>query len=98
MAKKIQLMYELFGKEYGKHCRDCCHFCREWTNTRSVFKCDVYGRSSSEATDWAGKYNACGMFGKPWDDLPVKRLANRKESAPENDPLPGQTSLFGKEK
>ena len=97
MAKKIDLMHQLFGRQYGKHCRDCSNFCRVWTNTRAVFKCTVYGETSSEASDWAGKYEACGQFCKPWADRPVMRLAGKNNDAPTAEPLPGQTSLFWEE-
>lgn len=29
-------------------------------------KCTVYGATHSEASDWRKKYEACGLYNKPW--------------------------------
>ena len=34
---------------------------------RSFSKCEVYGISGSEATDWNGRKAACGHFNKLYD-------------------------------
>lgn len=72
MKRKIDRMHELFGTLPGQKCRDCYHLKGGVNEYR---KCEVYGRSASEATDWALKYDACGLFNKPYDgDVPIVRL------------------------
>lgn len=45
----------------GATCGGCAHLVRVGRN-RAYFKCDVYGISSSEATDFRKKWLACGKF------------------------------------
>ena len=64
--KKIDLMYATFGVDpQCRKCKDCPCLVRVSTTGRAYYKCSVYGQSSSTATDWAGKWMACGRFGKP---------------------------------
>lgn len=62
--KKIELMHMIFGTDDGKICADCSNFCRVRYNRRNIGKCTVYGVSSSAATDWSGRYTACGAFNR----------------------------------
>lgn len=43
-------------------CRDCVFFERHAGNTRAYSKCRRYGVSGSSATDWSGKWLACGIY------------------------------------
>ena len=64
-SDKIARMYSLFGVASGEVCRDCMHFERyARSQSRTIAKCKVYGVSSSEATDWNGRNEACGCFNK----------------------------------
>jgi hypothetical protein len=57
-------------------------------------KCKVYGITSSEASDWANKYEACGMFNKEWNGNPIINLV--KHSSKKNNEeihIDGQMSL-----
>ena len=72
MLRKIDRMHELFGVKFGEKCRDCMHLKGGVNEYR---KCEVYGDSASEATDWALKYTACGLFNEVWKgDIPIVRL------------------------
>lgn len=79
---KIKKMHKLFGK-VDDVCRNCKHFRKLDTSGLMarpyVQKCEVYGLTHSESSDWAQKWQACGMFNRPYDDntrrvieIPVK--------------------------
>ena len=89
--RKAELMYRLFGKADG-HCRDCEHLVVYKHHDKTVRKCEVYGDTRSEATDWAGKYDACGLFpDKKYNGKPVVRTV-RGERKHEAD-IEGQMCL-----
>ena len=94
--KKIDLMHRMFGKAEDHCCRECSNLLRVYVNDRPLSKCKVYGETSSEASDWVQRYQACGMFNKPWNKGPVIRLvkpvhADREEL--QRIPLDGQLSM-----
>lgn len=87
--KKNDLMLSMFGRSGQNKCKDCSHF-SEHMMSRKYFKCDVYGESASEATDWRANYPACGLFNKFTSYVNVYKLAREeKADAPE-----GQMSIF----
>ena len=93
--RKIDLMHQLFGKKTMYKCKECNNLCSFRYRTKSLRKCKVYGITSSEASDWAYKYEACGMFNKEWNGNPIINLVkhsskNKKEEEP---PIDGQISL-----
>lgn len=61
--RKIDLMHRLFGKADGK-CGDCFHLVEGLYQTKKLRKCDVYGLTHSEASDWAKCWQACGLFNR----------------------------------
>ena len=64
---KIDKMHELFGKSEQDQCKDCMHLIRNGYN-----KCEIYGVTRSEATDWKQKQTACGLFNKAFvSDVPI---------------------------
>ena len=66
--RRIEAMHILFGKSPGT-CKECEHF---RGSVGSYKKCKIYGISSSEATDWAMKWPACGLKNKPYSgDRPI---------------------------
>lgn len=72
MSKPIEAIYRLYGAVDGKTCGECSHIeCHRYD--KNYYKCSVYGISRSEATDWAKRWTACGMFNKEVANvLPVK--------------------------
>jgi len=87
MKRKIEAMYERFGRSEGK-CKDCIHLKRGSWNYP---KCEVYGMTASEASDFRLKYDACGLFNKPYEsDIPIIRLLDRGKN---ETPIEGQMSL-----
>lgn len=94
--RKIELMYRLFGKTEGHTCRECSNLVKYHANDRPVSKCKIYGETSSEASDWVQRYQACGMFNKPWKDKPIIRLVrpSRKEREEQaSAPIEGQLNI-----
>lgn len=92
--RKIDLMHRHFGKCDGHTCGECSNLTEGSWGHR---KCKVYGVTSSEASDWAKRWQACGMFNKPYTGGgPVIELVRRgiAKSPPEatQEPLEGQVS------
>ena len=95
--RKIDLMYRCFGKCPGHACRECSNLIKgSWDHS----KCKVYGNTRSEASDWAQRWEACGMFNKTWNRGPVMHLVRRDRNPkqavePEEDTVTeNQVSLF----
>lgn len=93
--RKLELMHFYFGKGEGQ-CKDCSHLQAGRYHDKMLRKCDVYGMTHSEASDWALKYPACGMKNKQWSGGNMIRFvtpSNGVSKAPE-EPLEGQEALF----
>lgn len=96
MDRKIDLMYREFGRSPGNKCRDCSNFVHGRYRSRTLSKCDVYGCTHSEASDWSGRYEACGCFNREWKGNDIIRMVRGYPApVPECD---GQESLFGEER
>lgn len=96
MKRKIELMVELFGVHIPLTCcKECNHLLVFEYHDRTYRKCDVYGLSHSRATDWAGRWLACGMFNKEYDGKPVYKV--RFTERPEEVQIEGQIGLFSDE-
>lgn len=61
VVRKNELMYQLFGKADG-FCKDCEHYIGYRYHDYNRRKCEVYGDTRSESSDWAGKWQACGLY------------------------------------
>ena len=94
MLRKIDLMYELFGKADGK-CKNCEHYRTFKYHDKSYRKCEVYGMTQSEASDWKAGYDACGLFPdkeNPYArDIMELRICNNR--VPEEQ-IDGQINMF----
>lgn len=90
--RKIALMHKLFGKRYGHTCRECSNLVKGRYHNRMLTKCKVYGLTHSEASDWAGRWQACGAFNREISRQPVIRevVPERKQKEVDNTPLEGQ--------
>ena len=67
--RKLPAMHYVHGVDpYGRKCKDCCSFQRFEYRGRRFCKCEAYGISSSEATDWGVNYLACGLFNIPCEN------------------------------
>ena len=93
MKLQLQRMYQVFGAKQGHICKDCCNFVRGRYHDKFLQKCQRYGLSHSEASDWAQKWTACGMHNISLPDIerPLKEYYQDKiENLPEMD---GQMQL-----
>lgn len=87
--KKIDLMHYMYGKEDGI-CKSCSHLVENYNRSNKYYKCEVYGETHSDATDWRLKYPACGLFNKETDHRNVYKLAKKEKQ----EIAEGQVSLF----
>ncbi|WP_227930051.1 hypothetical protein [Eubacterium callanderi] len=92
MRRKIELMHNLFGKKTG-FCKDCGHFyLKQYSNVYQ--KCEVYGDSHGEGTDWKATYPACGLYpDAPYKGRNVVKLENRGKKKKLEKPLEGQLKI-----
>lgn len=87
-------MYELFGRADGK-CKDCEHYRTFKYRDKSYRKCEVYGITQSEASDWKAGYDACGLFPNKENtysrDIIELRICNNRDS---EEQIEGQINMF----
>ena len=92
MLRKIDLMYELFGRIDNAQCKNCSNLIMHKRN-RNYYKCTVYGNSCSEATDWKISKHACGLFNKEYDkDITIVKLVRPDNK--QDTQIDGQIGLF----
>ncbi len=92
MLKKIERMHNMFGKTVGHKCYECSNFVSGRYHDKILHKCSVYGLTHSEASDWRLKYDACGMFNKEYEGVPIIRRNTKEEKA--KIQVEGQTELW----
>jgi hypothetical protein len=59
---------------------------------RFVQKCECYGITHSESSDWVQKWQACGLFNQHYNGKPVIEV--RLSQSEEEIELDGQLSLM----
>ena len=94
--RKQQLMYKQFGMCDGHVCGECSNLVEGRYHDKALRKCKVYGMTHSEASDWAKRWLACGMFNKTYTGGPIIELVRpvRKQTALTiEEPLEGQLTL-----
>lgn len=83
--RKLALMHRFFGVLDGHTCRECSNFIKGKYHDKVLGKCKVYGLTHSKATDWAGRWMACGAFNRAISRKPLVREViperKRKEAA-----------------
>lgn len=93
MRDKADEMYRRFGKLEGKRCKDCIHLC-SYSQSRTWYKCELYGISRSEATDWGKNYTSCGFFNVDARGMNPVYKQIRERTKDDNKPLPDQMTMF----
>ena len=94
--RKLELMYREFGKCENHTCRECSNLVEFEYHSRTYRKCKVYGMTDSEASDWAKRWLACGMFNKQWNGGNIMRLVRPERKAKteaDNTPIEGQLQM-----
>ena len=93
--RKIELMHQLFGRREGHTCGECSNFISGRYCSKILRKCKVYGLTHSQASDWAKRWTACGLYDKEYNRPPVIGMVKHnsfREKAPE-EPLEGQITM-----
>ena len=93
VLKKIDAMHARFGTADGI-CGDCPHFVEGLYHDKKLFKCEGYGLTHSEATDWRKRWPACGMKDLPLPDEPpvFDLIKGQRECVPQAQ-CDGQTEM-----
>lgn len=60
-GRRYRRMQELFGTVDGKTCKTCKHLC-SYTQSRTWYKCELWIKSKSTATDIRLRDTACGKY------------------------------------
>lgn len=93
--RKIELMHNLYGQIEDKKCSECCHLQSGRYHNTILHKCELYGLTHSEASDWRLKYTACGMFDKETDVRNVmQKVVPDRRQIMQTRPISGQQTLF----
>lgn len=97
MQRKIFAMHRIYGIMQGRCCKECSNFFRYQYRGKMYRKCEVYGATHSEATDWNASYTACRMYNKPIDKyhVPIIERLKRLPKGPKQQetPITGQISI-----
>ena len=95
VERKIFAMHKRFGTCGAFRCKDCNHLVGGKYHDRQLYKCELYGLTHSEATDWRLSYQACGMFDVEQDmERWVPILDQLKHSPkPVQPPIHGQIDI-----
>lgn len=92
--RKIELMHQQFGKSAESHiCGECSNFRRYRHHDRFYKKCTVYGETNSEASDWAKKYEACGMFNEEYNGKPIIEIVKHNKRVEPEPMIDGQITM-----
>ena len=97
-VNKIDLMHRIYGRRAEENCDSCSHMARYRYHDKYYYKCEIYGVTNSEASDWRCKYVACGLYNAETTVHDVIRFVTperRKEIL--NEPLHGQIGFFEEE-
>ena len=98
IERRIAAMHKRFGTNYALCCKNCNHLiCGEY-HDRRYYKCEIYGLSHSESSDWRRSWMACGMYNVPQDmDKWVPLMKQINQSPNIEMPIEGQIRIEPKE-
>lgn len=93
----IEFMHHLFGSGHpSDKCGTCKHL-KSYTASRKWYKCECYGLTNSEATDWRKKHPSCALYNMPYKGKPgieIKKHMKRVSTNPlDNYECEGQMSI-----
>lgn len=92
--RKIQAMHKRFGTCGVFRCKDCNHFKGGNYHGRSYYKCELYGMTRGEGTDWRLAWQACGAYNMPFDLSRWVPLVEQIKHEPKaQPPIDGQVHL-----
>ena len=93
MIRKIDLMHLKFGVCEGHKCGECSNLVKRFYD-KTYYKCRCYGLSMSEATDWAKRNVACGLFNKEYDGAKGIWFVKHSQRPKEIEECEGQETLW----
>ena len=94
--RKIHAMHKRFDTCGVFHCATCSHLIGGKYHDRQYYKCELYGVTHGESTDWRLSNQACGMYNVPQDMdkwVPVLEQIKHAPRSPE-PPLEGQIRII----
>lgn len=92
--RKIQAMHKRFGTCGVFRCATCPHLITVRHHDRIYHKCELYGLSHGEATDWRLHNQACGMYGIAQDMSHWTPVIEQLKYSPRLEPpIDGQMSM-----
>lgn len=92
--RKITAMHREYGKDIAHKCADCSNICIYVTSSHTQYKCMAYGVSASAATDWAKRWTACLLYGKPLPADHVQLMKRLPRSKQQEKPLDWQMTFL----
>lgn len=60
--QQYRQLISTYGKKEGRNCKDCRFCITVKAGSKNVKKCKNAKISHSQATDWNGRWTACGRF------------------------------------
>ena len=92
--RKVELMHKMFGRSPEYLCRECVHYTHKYYNDKPYHKCDVYGNSNSEGTDWKGSDQGCGLApDKAYKGRPIVELVKYQKKIKDDAVPDGQMEM-----
>ena len=71
-GRKIEAMGARYGWDpENRSCADCRHCVLTVPGARRYWKCELYGVTAGESTDWVKRWPACGMINRESGEIPV---------------------------
>lgn len=77
MSKPIEIMHYYFATSKDNHCETCCNLIEMNIGKKTVRKCRAYGITCSNKSDWAKKWQACGLYEKEVNHQVISDTAKR---------------------
>ena len=96
--RKIELMHRQFGRCEAHLCGECGNLVSGRYHNKNYRKCKIYGLTHSEASDWAKRWTACGMFNRAYTGRPIINLVRPEKKTADialDEPLEGQLKMEG---
>lgn len=95
LERRIIAMHKRFGIKDALYCKDCSHLICGVYHDKRYYKCELYGLSHSEASDWRRSWIACGMYNVPQDMEQWAPLLEHIMRGPKKQeaPILGQTVM-----
>ena len=93
----IEFMHNFFGSGHPSNkCGTCSHLVSVIAN-RKYFKCECFGNTNSEASDWRKKYPSCALYNMTYNGVAGIEIKKHMKKPKIDVQCEGQISLFDEE-